>query len=163
MVFVMPIEQPPQARGLAPVQSPFASAQAAMPPTRPSRTKWIVRILTALVLLTWGAVAGAYLVRYLHNPYRTLPSFPVAKYLDGYRPLAGLRYKSELKVEADLGWKENIGKLMLFTTTDDSRPIAVFIPAVVAKDVYFTKGQTYLGELEIKEGGLIHANSIQKN
>jgi hypothetical protein len=37
------------------------------------------------------------------------------------------------------------------------------VPAVVANDIYFTKGQTYTAEIEVKEGGLIYANSCQKN
>jgi hypothetical protein len=52
---------------------------------------------------------------------------------------------------------------MLFTTTDDSHPIAVMVPSSVSRDVSFTRGQTYIGELEVKEGGLIYANSIKKN
>jgi len=36
------------------------------------------------------------------------------------------------------------------------------IPPSLAQ-IYFTKGQTYEGELEVKEGGLIYANSIRKN
>lgn len=46
---------------------------------------------------------------------------------------------------------------------EDNRPIAVMVPAVVANGIYFTKGQTYLAELEVKEGGLIYANSCKKN
>ena len=42
---------------------------------------------------------------------------------------------------------------MLFSTADDPRPIAVFIPSAVGKDIYFTKGQTYIAEVEVKEGG----------
>lgn len=60
-------------------------------------------------------------------------------------------------MEADLGWKDGAGRLMLFSTADDPRPIAVLIPVAVAKDIYFTKGQTYITEIEVKEGGLIYA------
>jgi hypothetical protein len=38
----------------------------------------------------------------------------------------------------------------------------VMIPPSLAQ-IYFTKGQTYEGELEVTEGGLIYANSIRKN
>lgn len=115
------------------------------------------------MILAIGVVGGIFLTRYLNDPYRTLESFPVAKFLENYQSLAGSRFKAELRVEADLIWKENTGRLMLFSTSDDSRPIAVMVPAVVAKDIYFTKGQTYMAELEVKEGGLIYANSCRKN
>lgn len=44
---------------------------------------------------------------------------------------------------------------MLFSTSDDSRRIAVLILASVAREIYFTKGQSYLAEIEVKEGELI--------
>ncbi len=75
----------------------------------------------------------------------------------------GSRFKGQLKVEADLGWKEGVGRLMLFSCPEDSRPIAVMIPAAVVNGMYFDKGQTYSAELEVKEGGLVYANSCKKN
>jgi hypothetical protein len=65
-------------------------------------------------------------------------------------------------VENDLGWKEGAGRLMVFSLRDNPHPIVVMIPPSLAQ-IYFTKGQTYEGELEVKEGGLIYANSIRKN
>lgn len=85
------------------------------------------------------------------------------KYLQDSHALYGLKFKAELRVEADLGWKDGVGRLMLFSTTEDARPIAVMMPAAVAKDIYFTKGQTYLAEFEVKEGGLIYATACRKN
>lgn len=38
-------------------------------------------------------------------------------------------------VEADLGWKDGAGRLMLFTCPDDNRPVAVMIPAAVANGI----------------------------
>jgi hypothetical protein len=120
-------------------------------------------IAIGVVLAAVGATVAVFAMRYLNNPYRTLETFPVAKYLDDYEALTGSKYKANFQVEADLGWKEGVGRLMLFSTADDSRPIAVLVPAVVANDIYFTKGQTYTAEIEVKEGGLIYANSCQKN
>lgn len=107
------------------------------------------------------ALIGVYVASFLNDPYRTLETFPVAKYFESHRALAGSRFKSELRVEADLGWKEGKGRLMAFTTPQDSRAVVVMIPPELA-DIYFTKGQTYLAELEVKEGGLIYANSCRK-
>jgi hypothetical protein len=46
---------------------------------------------------------------------------------------------------------------------NDNRPVAVMIPAGVAGGTFFEKGQTYVMALEVKEGGLIYANSCSKN
>ncbi len=107
-------------------------------------------------------VGGFFLVQHLNDPLRTLEPFPVSKYLDSYKSVAGLKFRADVRVENDLGWKEGIGRLMVFTLRDDPHPIVVMIPATFAQ-VYFTKGQSYVGEFEVKEGGLIYANTIRKN
>jgi hypothetical protein len=145
------------------VISPFAQSEAIISQRKGSGGKLFLIIVLGLLLVVVGAVAAVFAMRYLNDPYRTLETFPVAKYLDGYQALAGSKYKANFRVEADLGWKEGAGRLMLFSTSDDSRPIAVLVPAVVANGIYFTKGQTYTAEIEVKEGGLIYANSCEKN
>ncbi len=146
------------------VVSPFAHAEAAVPQSQArGHQRLVLWIGVFLVFIALLLTANAFLPRYLKDPYRTLEAFPVAKYLESHRALAGSRFKAELRVEADLGWKEGVGRLMLFSTANDSRPIAVMVPAVVGKDIYFTKGQTYMAEVEVKEGGLIYANSCRKN
>jgi hypothetical protein len=145
------------------VISPFAQSEVAVSRNKGSGGKLFLIIGISLILIVGGAIAGVFIMRYLNDPYRTLENFPVAKYLDSYQSLTGSKFKANFHVEADLGWKDGAGRLMLFSTTEDSRPIAVLIPAAVAKDIYFTKGQTYIAEVEVKEGGLIYANSCQKN
>ncbi len=146
------------------VVSPFAHADAAVPRKKKGGAQKLLLGVGLLVVIIAAVVVGkVFLSRYLNDPYRTLERFPVAKYLESHRALAGSKFKSELRVEADLGWKENVGRLMLFSTSDDSRPIAVMVPAAIGKDIYFTKGQTYVAEVEVKEGGLIYANSCRKN
>jgi len=153
------IEQP----GVDKVISPFAQSEATIAPRRGNGGKLFLFIGIGLLLMVFAAAITVFAMRYLNNPYRTLEAFPVAKYLDDYHALAGSKYKADFRVEADLGWKEGAGRLMLFSTADDSRPIAVMIPAAIANGIYFTKGQTYTAEIEVKEGGLIYANSFQKN
>ncbi len=145
------------------VVSPFGHTQAMVPAKKRSAGKIVIAIVLIVVLLAAGTFSGVFLSRYLNDPLRTLENFPVAKYLDDYHGLAGSKFKGQLRVEADLGWKEGAGRLMLFTCPDDNRPVAVLIPSAVANGVYFTKGQTYLAELEVKEGGLIYADSCKKN
>ena len=145
------------------VTSPFSGTEAAVPRQRQNRKKLFLWIGAVIVVLAIGAAGSFFATRYLNDPYRTLETFPVAKFLENPRSLSGSRFKAVLRVEADLKWKESIGRLMLFSTDNDSRPIAVMVPTVVARDIYFTKGQTYIAELEVKEGGLIYANSCRKN
>jgi hypothetical protein len=145
------------------VVSPFSQNEVVVESVKKPYAKSSLIIICCLLLIAVGAVAGVFVMRYLNDPYRTLEPFPVAKYFDNYQSLAGSKFKAELRVEADLGWRDGAGRLMLFSTADDPRPIAVLIPVAVAKDLYFTKGQTYLTQAEVKEGGLIYADSCEKN
>jgi len=153
----------PQKESSPSIVSPFAHAEAAVEPKRTTTRKIILWCGLGLLLLAVGVIGGVVVSQTLNDPYRTLQVFPVTKYLDSPRALAGSKFKAELRVEADLAWKEEAGRLMLFSTAEDSRRLAVLIPVSVAREVYFTKGQTYLAEIEVKEGGLIYANSIRKN
>jgi hypothetical protein len=145
------------------VISPFAENEAIVSRGKGNSGMLYLIIGAGFLLVVVGAVAAVFAMKYINDPYRTLEIFPVSKYFDDYQGLAGSKYKADFRVETDLGYKDGAGRLMLFSTTDDSRPIAVLIPAAVANGIYFTKGQTYTAEVEVKEGGLIYANSFQKN
>jgi len=119
---------------------------------------WIVSGLLVVVLL---AIAGYFTVRYLGDPYRTLEPFPMDKYLTDYRSLSGIKFKADLKVSADLGSKSETGRLMVFTVQNDNRPLVVLIPPKLG-GLYFTKGQNYQASIEVGEGGLVYADSCEK-
>ncbi len=143
------------------ILSPFADTESAPPPkNRKSRVPlWAALILAILIV---AGVSGFFLAQYLQDPLRVLEPFPVAKYMKNYHALAGSKFRAALRVENDLGWKEGLGRLMVFSLRDDPRLIVVMIPPQNAS-IYFTKGQNFEGELEVIEGGLIYANSIRKN
>lgn len=144
-----------------PVASPFSDAESHAPRRRRNKKAFPPWITLGAIIAALLAVGGFFLVQHLNDPLRTLEPFPVSKYLDSYKSVAGLKFRADLRVENDLGWKEGVGRLMVFTLRDDPHPIVVMIPATLAQ-VYFTKGQNYVGELEVKEGGLIYANTIRK-
>jgi len=144
------------------VVSPFAQVEATLRPPVRGKSRTAIWAGLGIGLLILGGVGGTFLARYLNDPLRTMEAFPAGKYFENYHALAGSRFKGELRVEADLGWKEGVGRLMLFSTPSDSRSVAVMIPAHLAS-LYFVKGQTYLAELEVKEGGLVYASSCRKN
>jgi len=141
--------------------SPFQQVEDGnVSPTRGS-WPWIVWGGIVLLIVALAVAGGVFGSQYVNDPYRTLEIFPVGKYYESYRSLAGSKFKGRLTVQANLGWKEGQGKLMVFSTAEDPRPLAV---VVAPKDaaIAFQKGQTYIAEIEVKEGGLIHAKSFQK-
>jgi hypothetical protein len=142
--------------------SPFAQTTSTVRPsverTRISWPLWIVSGVLVLVILGNVGYLG---YKYLNDPYRTLEPFSADKYLSDFQPLTGSKFKAEFKVVADLGWKENIGRLMVFTARDDPRPILVLIPPKLS-GIFFSKDQTYQVSLEVGEGGLIYADLCEK-
>ena len=126
--------------------------------TRISWPLWIVSGVLVFVMLGNVAYFG---YKYINDPYRTMEAFSVDKYLADFQPLTGSKFKADFIVAADLGWKENVGRLMVFTTRGDNRPILVLIPPKFS-GIFFTKGQTYQVSLEVGEGGLIYADSCEK-
>jgi len=146
----------------SPIISPFAQTTSSIRPAV-ERAKilsplWIVSAL--LVILVLGN-AGYFAHKYLSDPYRTLELFSSDKYLADFQPMLGGRFRADFKVVADLGWKENVGRLMVFTAPNDNRPILVLIPPKLS-GIFFSKGQTYQVALEVGEGGLINADSCDK-
>lgn len=143
--------------------SPFAQTTSSVQAdSRRGGVSWPVWIVSGVLLLLILGNAAYFSYKYLHNPYRTLEPFSVDKYLANFQPLAGSKFGTDLKVVADLGWKEGVGRLMVFTAPNDSRPILVLIPPKLS-GIFFTKGQTYQVAMEVGEGGLIYADSCDKD
>jgi hypothetical protein len=144
------------------IVSPFARTTATVQPfSGRNKISWPLWIVSGLLVFVVLGIAGYFTLKYLNNPYRTLETFPIAKYLDDYRSLAGAKFKGDMKVSADLGWKDGVGRLMVFTAQNEGRPIVVLIPPKLS-GIFFTKGQNYQVSLEVGEGGLIYADSCEK-
>jgi hypothetical protein len=142
--------------------SPFAETTSTIEPARTGRSiSWPLWIVSGLLILVVLGVAAYFTYSYLEDPYRTLEPFPVDKYLSDYRSLAGAKFRADLKVSADLGWKADTGRLMVFTVASDNHPVVVLIPPKLS-GIFFTKGQSYQASLEVGEGGLIYADSCEK-
>lgn len=147
-------------RSGASLASPFSDAEEPGLPKRKDRNGLKIFLIFA-VLAALGA-AGFLGFQHLTDSLRVLQPFPVARYLENDKALTGARFRARLRVENDLGWKEEVGRLMVFTVQDDPHPIVVLIPPDLAR-IFFIKGQSYEAELEVGQGGLIHANSCRKN
>jgi len=146
------------------VISPFARTTSTVQPTRGSGggggslALWLVSGLLVLILV---GVIGLFTYKYLADPYRTLEPFPMDKYLSDYRSMSGAKFKADLKVSNQLGDDPETGRLMVFTVQDDSRPLVVLIPPRF-KGIFFEKGQNYQASLEVGEGGLVYADTCEK-
>ncbi len=144
------------------VISPFARTTSTVQGSRrgggSSVALWIVSTLLVLVV---AGVVGFFVYKYITDPYRTLESFPMDKYMADYRSMTGAKFKGDLKVSADLGWKADTGRLMVFTLQNDSRPLVVLIPPKLG-GIFFEKGQNYEAALEVGDGGLVYADTCDK-
>lgn len=145
------------------VISPFARTTSSVQPKGggggSSLALWIVSGLLVFVIL---AIAGYFTLKYVGDPYRTLEPFPMDKYLANWRSMEGNKYKADLKVSADLGYTQETGRIMIFTVPNDNRYLVVVIPRNLSDHLYFTKGQNYQASLEVREGGLVYADSCDK-
>jgi hypothetical protein len=146
------------------VMSPFDSSQTGerqLPPSSGMRGTLIV-LYTLVAVLAVAVVVILVWKRTVNNPYRTLETFSADKYFDNPTALIGNRFQATLRVEGDLGWNEKVGKLMVFSVDGDSRYIPVLIQGNNLS-YSFSKGQTYLAQIEVKEGGTLYASDIRKN
>ena len=142
--------------------SPFARTTSTVQPEKGGGSgSWALWLVSGLLVLVLIGISGYFGYKYLDDPYRTLEPFPMDKYLSDYRSMAGAKFKADLKVSADLGWKAETGRLMVFTVQHDSRPLVVLIPPKLS-GIFFTKGQNYQASLEVGEGGLVYADSCEK-
>lgn len=142
--------------------SPFAQHEARLEHSRGGGgMKIALWIGAGFVLAAVLAFAGFHLKSTLADPFRTLEEFPADKYLENYQALTGARFKADLRVENELGWKEGVGKLMVMGTENSRRSLPVLISPEIAATV-FTKGQLYRFELEVREGGLLYGTRCKK-
>ena len=142
--------------------SPFAQTTSTVQAARGGKpTPWALWVVSSLLGLLILGIIGFFTFQYLDNPFRTMESFSMDKYMADYRPMSGVKFKANLKVSADLGWKPEKGHLMVFTVENDNRDLVVLIPPKLS-GIFFTKGQTYQVSLEVGEGGLIYADTCDK-
>jgi len=141
--------------------SPFAQTTSTVQAKGGRPMPWALWIVSSLLILVILGIIGFFTFQYLANPYRTMEPFSMEKYLADYRPMSGVKFKANLKVSADLGWKPEKGHLMVFTVENDNRALVVLIPPKLS-GIFFTKGQTYQVSLEVGEGGLVYADTCEK-
>lgn len=143
------------------VQSPFAGTQASVLTEKKARSKGRPWILSGIVIIGVFALAIFFAQKAIRNPLRTLQEFPVSEYYKNHTSLEGTRFKSRLKVVNQLGWKEEVGRLVVFHAGDGENPVVVLIPP--EKDsLSFESGESYAAELLVGEGGLLTAGYLKR-
>lgn len=94
--------------------------------------------------------------RQAHEP------FPVAVYLDTPGNLQGNRYTLDAEIDAQLEWKEGVGRLLAV------HPLAsgagVRLPVFVADSLQanLMVAQRYRLELTVRRGGLLYVSALRK-
>ena len=144
------------------VISPFAQTTSTVRQTSgKGGGSWALYLVSGLLAVVILGVIGYFSIKYMSDPYRTLEPFPMDKYLADYRSMTGAKFKADLKVSNDLGSKPDTGRLMVFTLQNDTRPLVVLIPPKFG-GLFFEKGQNYQASIEVGDGGLIYADSCEK-
>ncbi|MDZ4742836.1 MAG: hypothetical protein SGI98_05385 [Verrucomicrobiota bacterium] len=87
--------------------------------------------------------------------------FSVNAFLENPASLAGNRYKAQMRVESQLGFSAETGRLLVFKEQVNQKPLAVVVPAKLDK-VNLEKGQLLEVKFIIKDGGVIYVEDIQK-
>ena len=114
-------------------------------------------IVAAAVLA--AIVAGVLIFKdKVGDPFRTLPPFPVADYLQNSNALRGNVYKVECVVGDQLAYAQGA---RLFSVDINSEPVGLLIPAEL-RDLNIQKGQRYIFKIEIDEKGRLRALEAQK-
>jgi hypothetical protein len=143
------------------VRSPFAGTQSTIRKSRKQTTPKAA--LTGAViagLLIIGV--GIYLGRgTLDNPLRTLRVFPVDEYYSNHTSLEGTHFRADFKVLDQLGWNENIGR-MVTVEVAEGKPVVIAIPQKF-ENIALEPGDHFETELLVGNGGLLKANFLRKN
>jgi hypothetical protein len=142
------------------ISSPFEHQSATVGESRSARNRGRFFVIAIVLVLILGSLVMT--VIYLKDPLRTLPQFPANDYFSSYKPLVGTYFRTDLVVDAELGWKQDQGRLMSFKLPPTDHPVAVMIPAKIAGD-YFVKGRTYRAKITVREDGLLVASELMHN
>jgi len=153
------VEEIPKIEKDVPVRSPFSGIQSPLKSDPKRRSGFGIWVVTGIVCL--AVLAFIFGQRALRDPLRTLQSFPVQEYYENYSSLEGTRFKAELKAVHQVGWKEDVGRLVVFNIDQTENPVVILIsPKDEATSI--KSGDRYLAEIRVTEGGLLTAQNLRK-
>jgi hypothetical protein len=120
---------------------------------------WVGSIVFGIALV--GGVA-AFSTGAFFNPLRTLRKFPVQEYYDNHSSLEGTRFRAELTIAGQIGWKENLGRLVNCNLEGVKSPVVVLLSPKF-DSTPMEAGEHFQAELLVAEGGLIKVNFLSPN
>ena len=111
-----------------------------------------------------GAIAAGYfLFSKANDPYRTIQPLSVAAYLENANSLRGNVYQVAGTVWNSLGWSPTAGRMYAIEagTGGATELLPVLVPAAL-NQINLQKGQRFLFEIEVGEGGVLVVRSLRK-
>jgi len=154
------VDEFPEADQGTPVNSPFTGVHSTVHSERKnsSRQIWLVPAIFGVGV---AAMVIFFAQKAIYDPLRTLQPFPVKEYYENHASLEGTRFKVQLKVINQLGWKDEVGRLIIFNVGSSDNPVVVLV-STKQDTLSFEPGDTYQAELRVGEGGLLKADHLKK-
>lgn len=86
--------------------------------------------------------------------------FPVRAFLSAPDNLQGNRYELEAEIDAQLNWREGVGRLIAVRTLRDDARLPVFISDSLKANLLVA--QRYRFEITVRKGGLLYVERLKK-
>ncbi len=86
--------------------------------------------------------------------------FPVHAFLSAPDNLQGNRYELEAEIDAQLNWREGVGRLISVRTLRGDARLPVFIADSMKANLLVA--QRYRFEVTVRKGGLLYVERLQK-
>ncbi|MGF1531014.1 MAG: hypothetical protein ACFCU4_06610 [Puniceicoccaceae bacterium] len=120
-----------------------------------------MKLLLPLGVLLFVLGTGYFVVRpQLESRFSGKGDFPAAEFV--FRPMnfVGNRYVLAGSVEAVIGNREGLGRVVVVRTETTESPLPIFVPENLPENLNF--GQRYIFQVRVREGGLIYAEEMEK-
>ena len=86
--------------------------------------------------------------------------FPVRAFLTAPDNLLGNRYELEAEIDAQLDWREGLGRIIAVRTLRDSARLPIFISDSMKANLLVA--QRYRFEVSVRKGGLLYVENLKK-
>ncbi len=154
-------EHPETADNDSQISSPFAGVRSSVSRQGGKQKHNVALVGSIIGGLLVLAIAVFFIQKALNDPLRTLREFPVAEYYENHASLEGTRFRARLKTVEQLGWKEEIGRLIICSVGDGDQRVVVLVDQKF-DGISFAAGDVYDVELRVLEGGLLSASQFRK-
>lgn len=86
--------------------------------------------------------------------------FPVRAFFSAPDNLQGNRYSLEAEIDAQINWREGVGRLIAVRTLRDDARLPVFIADSLNANLLVA--QRYRFEITVRKGGLLYVDHLKK-